>query len=220
MRARLPALLGAALALTAGPALAGGASTAAVHAATCPPEGSVTRPLPTGAPTARAEFVNGDYAVVGIVCGSSFTTSMLMHRAASVWTLVSELPDWQNQLDKSDPFSLRGVPAQAAAALWKAFQANGAGQFPGPPSRADIAAVRDAENRVGDATVKSASVVGPWALLTIEFKAPQEGGGQTLYHKMGGGWSQIASEGGAMEPMVLWIWGVPYDIGMRLQKGL
>ncbi len=220
MRARLPVLLGAALVLTAGAALAGGASSAAVHAVTCPPEGSITRPLPTGAPAATAEFVQGDYAVVGIMCGRSFTTSMLMHRAGSTWTMVSELPDYQNQLDKSDPFSLRGVPAQSAAALWKAFAANGVGQFTGPPSHADIVAVRDAENHVGDATVKSASVVGPWALLTIDFKAPQEGGGQTLYHKTGGRWVQIASEGGAMEPMVLWIWGVPYDVGMRLQKAL
>jgi hypothetical protein len=161
-------------------------------------------------PVATTSVFFNAFAAVGVQCGDAAWVLLLRHGAAG-WT---KLGDTLSNAGTTIPFAMQGVPADAAKGLWDRWRAWGADQNAKPGSKNDIAAIKSASmKRAPKLKVLNTVVYGDWGLM---FWSESVAGGEELWHKVRGVWSRVAGGGGAMDPLMLSAFGVPYSIAKRL----
>ncbi|HXM17569.1 MAG TPA: hypothetical protein VN934_02030 [Candidatus Tumulicola sp.] len=161
-------------------------------------------------PVATTSVFFNAFAAVGVQCGNAAWVLVLRHGAAG-WIKVG---DTLSNAGTTIPFAMQGVPADAAKGLWDRWRAWGADQNARPGSKDDLAAIKSASlKRAPKLKVLHTVVYGDWGLM---FWSESVAGGEELWHKARGVWSRVAGGGGAMDPLLLSAFGVPYSIAMRL----
>lgn len=161
-------------------------------------------------PVATTSVFFNAFAAVGVQCGNVAWVLVLRHNTAG-WTKVG---DTLSNAGTKIPFAMQGVPADAAKGLWDRWRAWGADQNAKPGSQDDLAAIKSASmKRAPNLKVLHTVVYGAWGLM---FWSESVAGGEELWHKARGVWSRVAGGGGAVDPLMLSAFGVPYSIAIRL----